>query len=120
MSILMFRRSSTRSASGSKKWRRTLADPRSDPRSLARFRAAVELARSLPFPVNLWQVQNLFYESFGRAPGNRAWAQNNRPRTGCDWARDLAQLGETLLFTPEALNLMSHSTSAQQPMRAIP
>ena len=98
----------------------SLSDPQCDPQSLTRFRAAVELARSLPFAVNLWQVQNLFYEELrSRTRQSRLGAEQSS-RGGCDWARDLAQLGETLLFTPEALDLMFHSASAQQPMRAIP
>ena len=73
---------------------------------LARFRAAVDLARSLPFQVNLWQVQNLFYEQL------RCLALQSH--AGIQLApeaivgSELARLGETLLFTPQALNTLLH------------
>ena len=89
-----------------------LLDPQSDPRSLSRFRAAVELARALPFPVNLWQVQNLFYEQL-RAPARQSrTSAEHVPSAALNSSSDLAKLGETLLFTPEALHLVSHSPAA--------
>jgi hypothetical protein len=89
-----------------------LSDPQSDPRSLSRFRAAVELARALPFPVNLWQVQNLFYDQLrGPVRKSRAGAEH-ASSAALNSAGDLAKLGETLLFTPEALHLVSHSPAA--------
>ena len=81
-----------------------------DPRSLSRFRAAVELARSLPFTVNLWQVQNLFYERL-RFPAHKSHAGTHQaPPVGL--ASDFAKLGETLLFTPQALDIVHHSPAA--------
>ncbi len=72
-----------------------LLDPRSDPRSIAHFRAAIELARALPFPVNLWQVQNLFYEQL-RAPAGKPRAERRTcifrcvgfSRRACEIRRD--------------------------------
>ena len=85
-----------------------------DPGSLTRFRTAVELARALPFSVNLWQVQNAFYEQLRsqnhKSNGNSEKTQS--PAVASNSAADLAQLGETLLFTPEALNLALRSTAA--------
>jgi alpha-amylase/alpha-mannosidase (GH57 family) len=87
-----------------------LVDFAVDPRSLPRFRAAVELARSLPFSVNLSQVQNLFYEQL-RFPARQSL-------TGIQQApqaivvSDFAKLGETLLFTPQALGVLLHSPAA--------
>ncbi len=78
-----------------------------DPLLLPRLRAAVELARSLPFPVNLWQVQNLFYEQLRFLARN---AHAGIPQTpAAISASDLAKLGETLLFTPQALDMLVHS-----------
>ena len=77
-----------------------------DPRSLSRFRAAVELALSLPFPVNLWQVQNLFYEQL-RFPPRKSLAGLQHPPQAI-LGSDFAKLGETLLFTPQALGVLPH------------
>jgi alpha-amylase/alpha-mannosidase (GH57 family) len=89
-----------------------LSDLQSDPRSLSRFRAAVELARALPFPVNLWQVQNLFYDQLRSLTRKSRMSAEQAPAAP-KWASDLAQLGETLLFTPEALNLVFHSSATE-------
>jgi hypothetical protein len=75
-----------------------------DPKILSRFRAAVELARSLPFPVNLWQVQNLFYEQL-RFLARQSHA-GTQPDPEAILASDLSELGETLLFTPKALDIL--------------
>lgn len=77
----------------------------SDPRLLRAFRAAVELARALPFVVDLWQVQNLFYEQLCSMAAKPPADAARTPAAALDWDAELAQLGETLLFTPEALNL---------------
>jgi alpha-amylase/alpha-mannosidase (GH57 family) len=82
----------------------------SDTRSLPRFRAAVELARSLPFPVNLWQVQNLFYEQLRFLSRTLPAGFEHVPQA--IWTSDFAKLGETLLFTPEALDVLFHLPAA--------
>jgi alpha-amylase/alpha-mannosidase (GH57 family) len=87
-----------------------LAASPADPLSLSRFRAAVELARSLPFPVNLWQVQNLFYEQL-RFPTRKSLGGKQRALPA-SLAADFAKLGETLLFTPQALDAMIQSPAA--------
>jgi hypothetical protein len=48
-------------------------------------------------------------------------AHKRRTDTSDDakWDSDLAQLGETLLFTPEALKLMTHSRAADLPSSAV-
>jgi alpha-amylase/alpha-mannosidase (GH57 family) len=81
-----------------------------DPRSLARFRAAVELACSLPFQVNLWQVQNLFYEQL-RFPSRKSPTGIPQEPQAL-FAGDFAKLGEALLFTPQALDVLLHSPAA--------
>jgi hypothetical protein len=84
-----------------------------DPMLLARFLAAVDLARSLPFQVNLWQVQNLFYEQLRcLARQSHAGIQQAPEAIVAD---ELARLGETLLFTPQALDvLLSMSTDGTE------
>jgi hypothetical protein len=67
----------------------------------------VELALALPFPVNLWQVQNLFYEQL-RFPARKSPAVPQHPPHAI-LGSDLAKLGETLLFTPQALGVPPHS-----------
>jgi hypothetical protein len=81
-----------------------------EPMLLPRFRAAVELARSLPFPVNLWQVQNLFYEQLRVLAGKSRAGIREAPEVIV--AGDLARLGETLLFTPQALDVLLHPAPA--------
>jgi alpha-amylase/alpha-mannosidase (GH57 family) len=87
-----------------------LSDSPADPLLYQRFRAAVELARSLPFPVDLWQVQNLFYEQL-RVLARKS-RDGTRPASETIVAGDLAQLGETLLFTPQALDVLLHPAPA--------
>jgi alpha-amylase/alpha-mannosidase (GH57 family) len=87
-----------------------LSDSFVDPSLYHRFRAAVELARSLPFPINLWQVQNLFYEQL-RVLARKS-RDGTRPASETFVVGDLAQLGETLLFTPQALDVLLHPAPA--------
>jgi hypothetical protein len=87
-----------------------LSDCLSDPVLCHRFRAAVELARSLPFPVNLWQVQNIFYEQLRVLAGKARGGTRSASETIV--AGDLAQLGETLLFTAQALDALLHPAPA--------
>jgi alpha-amylase/alpha-mannosidase (GH57 family) len=87
-----------------------LAGSPADAGSLARFRAAVELACSLPFPVNLWQVQNLFYEQL-RFPARKSSAARQKALPA-SLAADFSKLGETLLFTPQALDAIIQPRAA--------
>jgi hypothetical protein len=63
---------------------RFLEDPKNLPR-LAKFRETVAAARSLPFPLVLWQVQNRCYEVLQKVvPGRSArGARNSRNWPGC-------------------------------------
>jgi hypothetical protein len=81
-----------------------------DPQLLHRFQAAVELARALPFPVNLWQVQNLFFEQLRILARNSGAGKRQAPEAIV--ASDLAKLGETLLFTPQALDVLRRPAPA--------
>jgi alpha-amylase/alpha-mannosidase (GH57 family) len=73
-----------------------------DPLLRARFLAAVDLARDLPFQVTLWHVQNLFYEQLHYLARQ---SQAGIPQAlEAIVAGELARLGEALLFTPQALD----------------
>jgi hypothetical protein len=94
-----------------------LSNSLADPLLCQRFRAAVELARALPFPINLWQVQNLFYEQL-RVLARKS-RDGTRPASETIVVSDLAQLGETLLFTPEALDVLLHPAPADSGAQAL-
>jgi hypothetical protein len=87
-----------------------LSDSPADASLWPRFRAAVELARALPFPINLWHVQNLFYEQLRVLARKSRGGMRQTPEAIV--AGDLAQLGETLLFTPQALDVLLHPAPA--------
>jgi hypothetical protein len=67
-----------------------------DPDSLKRLAGAVSLARSLPFPVDLWKVQNLYWDilqtSFGEF--KKRAGQNDKKAT--DWVEAFISLGKYL------------------------
>jgi hypothetical protein len=90
--------------------RNGLEDSPADASLWPRFRAAVELARALPFPINLWHVQNLFYEQLRVLARKSRGGMRQTPEAIV--AGDLAQLGETLLFTPQALDVLLHPAPA--------
>jgi alpha-amylase/alpha-mannosidase (GH57 family) len=71
------------------------ADPQRMDR-LAALRSAVELARSLPFWVDLWRVQNIFYEVLQTArPGIKTHTgAGNPPDAG--WTKEFMALGDLL------------------------
>jgi hypothetical protein len=56
--------------------------------------AAVKLARSFPFEVRLWEIQNVYYSVLvGSANGNKArWAGCEGP----EWNQTFRSLGEQL------------------------
>ncbi len=59
-----------------------LEDPKNLPR-LAKFRGTVAAARSLPFPLILWQAQNLCYEILKKwYPGEPGWNEEFRELAG--------------------------------------
>jgi hypothetical protein len=61
---------------------RFLEDPKNLPR-LAKFRESVAVARSLPFPLILWQVQNRCYEILQKVyPGESRWSAEFKELAG--------------------------------------
>jgi alpha-amylase/alpha-mannosidase (GH57 family) len=58
--------------------------------------AAVELARSLPFEVNMWKAQNVFYEMlWSNYPGVRRKARKG-DNMAEEWVADFTSLGDKL------------------------
>lgn len=63
---------------------------------LSNLVAAVEMARSAPFTVNFWQMQNLFYEALQTTyPESRNRAQQG-DETAKEWLSQFVSLGEKL------------------------
>jgi hypothetical protein len=63
---------------------------------LSNLVAAVEMARSAPFTVNFWQMQNLFYETLQTIyPEFRNRAQQG-DETAKEWLSQFVSLGEKL------------------------
>jgi F0F1-type ATP synthase membrane subunit b/b' len=64
--------------------------------NLQRFRKQLELAQTLPFPVTLWEVQNISYGPLMKAiEERRLGAENNDPEA-TTWMKELAALREGL------------------------
>jgi hypothetical protein len=79
---------------------RTMANFVSTPEDLSLLRnlvAGVTLARSMPYPVNLWRVQHLFYEMrWTKYPGFRRRVQKGDDVAG-EWVALFLTLGDKLL-----------------------
>ncbi len=75
-----------------------------EPGALARLTEVVDLVRSLPFEVNLWKAQNVYYEIMRRVyPEVLARSDQEGQR----WAREFVVLGERLGVT-----VIAHVTEA--------
>ena len=69
-----------------------------DLRSIEQLHKAVALSRTLPFPVNLWWVQNLCHEWMGRVYADfRSKAANGNAEAQA-WLAHLTALAEHLQF----------------------
>ncbi len=76
----------------------TLAANPSDTDRLKNIAAAVSLARSLPFPVDLWKVQNLFWEMKSTAyPETKQKAEQGDSQAR-EWVKVFTTLGTSLLI----------------------
>jgi hypothetical protein len=61
-----------------------------------RFRRQLEAAQSLPFPVSVWEAQNISYAPLKKAiEEHRLAAENNDPEAA-EWMKELAGLREGL------------------------
>ena len=67
-----------------------------DLETVQRFRRQLEVARTLPFPVTLWEAQNISYAPLMKAiEERRVAAQNNNPEA-VNWMKELTALREGL------------------------
>ena len=79
-----------------------LAEAPMDLGLLARLAESVELARSLPFEVSLWRVQNIYYQLLQSVyPGLRAAKEEEAEA----WTAEFEQLGELLSFSRSVVEL---------------
>jgi len=71
------------------------------PEDIAKLKDIVEvvtLARSMPFPVDLWKVQNIFWQMMGDVyPQNKSRASKNE-EAAKEWVKDFVVLGKQLSF----------------------
>jgi hypothetical protein len=61
--------------------------------SLERYREIINVVRSLPFEVDLWKLQNTFYQLLQNIYPEMAHGEDEQSRR---WAQDFAALGEAL------------------------
>ena len=83
-----------------------------DLRPIARLQKAVHLARSLPFSVNIWWVQNLCHERITRGYNEFLLNAKAGDKDAQAWISQVTELSEELCFS------VSISDSAQVPMMA--
>ena len=68
-----------------------------DPAGIQRLSTAMDLVGALPFEVNLWEPQNVYYEAMKRLyPALVAKPQSVEPNVERNWAADFLALGEKL------------------------
>jgi hypothetical protein len=66
-------------------------NPRED--TLVKFNAAMKLVRSLPFPVDLWKIQNVYYQLLETIAPELQSREDERSRR---WCEEYSKLGELL------------------------
>ncbi len=72
------------------------ADHPDDLETVQRFRRQLDVVRTLPFPVTLWEAQNISYAPLRKAiEDRRAAAETNDPEA-VSWMKELTVLGEGL------------------------
>jgi alpha-amylase/alpha-mannosidase (GH57 family) len=74
---------------------RFLAEP-TDPTSFKRMRAAADLVKRLPFRVNLWKIQNLFYRVLETVYPEQQEKAGRGDESARAWVAELAALGRKL------------------------
>ena len=67
-----------------------------DMENLQRFRKQLELAQTLPFPVTLWEVQNISYAPLMKAIEQRRLAAENSDPEATTWMKELTALRDGL------------------------
>jgi hypothetical protein len=75
-----------------------------EPEDLSRLRAlqqAAELARSLPFWVDLWKAQNVYYEILQSTFPKLQKQAREGGKTDPDWVKEFLALGDLLMVRTE-------------------
>jgi alpha-amylase/alpha-mannosidase (GH57 family) len=72
------------------------AEHSDDMENLQRFRKQLELAQTLPFPVTLWEVQNISYAPLMKAIEERRLAAENNDPEATTWMKELSALRDGL------------------------
>jgi hypothetical protein len=67
-----------------------------DLEAVQRFRKELEVARSMPFPVTLWEAQNISYKPLIKAIGERQAAAEKGDADAVTWIKELTALREGL------------------------
>jgi hypothetical protein len=78
-----------------------LADDPSDLSLIKRLEAAVGLAGSLPFQVNLWRTQNIFYEILQKVYEAFRHKADQGGKKAVEWLKHLRRLGDKLYVRVE-------------------
>jgi alpha-amylase/alpha-mannosidase (GH57 family) len=65
-----------------------------------RFKKQLEVARSLPFPVTLWEAQNISYAPLLKAIAERQAAADKNDPEAIAWVKELSGLRDGLRFLP--------------------
>jgi alpha-amylase/alpha-mannosidase (GH57 family) len=68
----------------------------------ARGQAVIEMTRTLPFEVDLWRAQNLYFATLQRVIGDLDGRTQSGDATAADWAREVRALGVALGFAVDA------------------
>ena len=77
--------------------------------TLEQFNAAISLVRSLPFEVDLWKLQNVYYHLLRSVYNEILSRDDERARS---WAHEFAELGEQLKMRVEARAAEPHMEAA--------
>jgi hypothetical protein len=70
---------------------------------LLKVQKMVELIKSLPFSINLWQAQNIFYRLSGIAYGELLLKSKSGNEDASLWADKFKQIGQSLFFNVETI-----------------
>ncbi len=67
-----------------------------DPRALERLAAAVGLGKEMPFQLNLWAVQNSYYEMMHTVLPEKRWKAEHGEEAANEWVEIFVELGREL------------------------
>jgi hypothetical protein len=67
-----------------------------DLETVQRFRRQLEVAKTLPFPVTLWEAQNISYAPLMKAIEDRRAAAQSNDAEAVNWMKELTGLREGL------------------------